>query len=286
MLLKVCERRESTGRAIFDLLDRELKQRGISWSNCISFAADNAAVMQGMGKGVAAFLKAQHPHIHLIGCACHLMHLAAEKASRVLGINVEDFLITIYYYLDKSSKRKSNLRDVQMMCNTEVRKILKMVSTRWLSLGQCVNRLLQQWEALTVFFENDLKAGKKQKTSMPQPPKKTHPAKLYQQQCSQSHPPASLSCQHPLFILHRYLTSHPLPPISLMCSQRSPLPAFPRCPDPVLVLCRCLKPYRPPLQLQCSQGSPLLPPVRLQHTPLVLPRLSPKWRLKLLNSLT
>ncbi|GAA6077908.1 zinc finger MYM-type protein 6-like [Tachysurus ichikawai] len=158
MLLKISESRESAGRAIFDLLDGELKQRGTPWSNCISFAADNAAVMQGFGKGVAAFLKAQHPHICLMGCPWHLIHLAAERASRELCVNVEDFLVTIYYYLDKSSKRKSNLHDVQVMC---ILKILKMASTRWLSLGQCVNRLLQQWDALTVFFENEVNAGKK-----------------------------------------------------------------------------------------------------------------------------
>lgn len=122
------------------MLDGELTKRGIPWSNCVSLAADNAAVMQGLGKGVAAFLKAQHPHIYLVGCPCHLIHLAAERASRQLSVNIEDFLITFYYYLDKSSKRKSSLRDIQIMCDTEVRKILKLASTRWLSLGQCVNR--------------------------------------------------------------------------------------------------------------------------------------------------
>lgn len=144
MLLQICESRESTGRAIFELLDSELKKIGIPWSNCVSFAADNAAVMQGLGKVVEAFLKAQSPHIYLVGCACHLIHLAAERASRQLSVNIEDFLVTIYYYLDKSSKRKSSLRDIQIMCDADVRNILKMSSTRWLSLGQCVNRLLQQ----------------------------------------------------------------------------------------------------------------------------------------------
>lgn len=52
------------------------------------------------------------------------------------------------------------LRDLQMLCDTDVRKILKLCSTRWLSLGQCVNRLLQQWEPLTLFFAEEV-AGKK-----------------------------------------------------------------------------------------------------------------------------
>ena len=175
LMLKLCESRESTGKAIFELVNYELKKRGIGWENCVSFAADNAAVMQGLGKGVAAFLKLQQPNVYLVGCACHLIHLAAERASRELRINIEDVLVTIYYYLDKSSKRKSNLRDIQVMYDGDVRKILKMASTRWLSLGQCVNRLLERWDPLTVFFGHEVEAGMKsvssrnQRVNLPKP---------------------------------------------------------------------------------------------------------------------
>ena len=86
VLLKLVESRDSTGKGIFDLVDRELSKRGIPWSNCVSFAADNAVVMQGLGKGVAAFLTQQHPHVYLLGCACHLMHIATEQATRKLSI--------------------------------------------------------------------------------------------------------------------------------------------------------------------------------------------------------
>ncbi|CAM4573248.1 unnamed protein product [Leuciscus chuanchicus] len=160
VLLKMVECRESTGEGIYNLTDQELNKRKIPWGNCVSFSADNASVMQGLRKGVAAFIKSQNPHIYMVGCACHLMHLAAEKASRSLCIDIEDMLILIYYYLDKSSKRKALLRDLQMLCDTDVRKILKLSSTRWLALGKCVNRLLQQWEPLTLFFTEEA-AGKK-----------------------------------------------------------------------------------------------------------------------------
>ena len=81
----------------------------------MSFAADNAVVMQGLGKEVAAFLKTRNENEYLVGCACHLIHIAAEKASRQLSVNTEDFLVTIFYYLDKSSKRKASLRDLQIL---------------------------------------------------------------------------------------------------------------------------------------------------------------------------
>ncbi|RXM32619.1 hypothetical protein EOD39_6071 [Acipenser ruthenus] len=126
--------------------------------------------MQGLGKGVAAFKKGQH--IYLVGCACHLIHIAAERTSRELSVSIEDHLITIFVYLEKSSKRKA-----QKMCDANVRMILKLCSTRWLSLGQCVNRHLEQWDPLTSFFAGEVNSSKPAKAtktaSKPAPAKST-----------------------------------------------------------------------------------------------------------------
>ena len=75
-------------------------------------------------------------------------------------MSIDDLLIDIYYYLDKSSKRIQKLRDFQQMCDVEVRKILKHVCTRWLSLGLCINRLLEQWNPLLKYFESQQKKPK------------------------------------------------------------------------------------------------------------------------------
>jgi len=84
-----------------------------------------------------------------------LIHLAAEKGARVLPVSVEDCLISIYYYLDKSSKRQKELKEFQLLHNVEVRKIIKHVSTRWLSLGICLERILSQWMPLKDFFKSE-----------------------------------------------------------------------------------------------------------------------------------
>ena len=36
--------------------------------------------------------------------------------------------------------------------NTHIRKVIKHVSTRWLSLGKCLDRTLTQWDALKSYF--------------------------------------------------------------------------------------------------------------------------------------
>ena len=100
--LKEC-RTSSTGENIFSLLDAELSSFGIPWQNCVCFAADNASVMMGKTKGVAAFLLKKAPSLYILGCACHLIHLAAAKAASALTVKVDELLVDVYYYLDKSS---------------------------------------------------------------------------------------------------------------------------------------------------------------------------------------
>lgn len=98
----------ATGRNIFELLNQELTPCGIAWSNCLGLGSDNANVMTGSKGGVIAFMKEKHPAACLMGCVCHLIHIAAEKGAGALPFNVDDKLVDIWYYLNKSSKRLSN----------------------------------------------------------------------------------------------------------------------------------------------------------------------------------
>lgn len=114
--------------------------------------------MSDKSKGANASIHRINPSVHNNGCVCHLMHVAAEKASRTVIIyNVEELLIDIYmyYHLEKSSKPKQTLKEFQVLCNVDTKKIIKHVSTRWLSLGQCLSRLMTRWEPLSSFFRTD-----------------------------------------------------------------------------------------------------------------------------------
>ena len=93
------------------------------------------------------------------------MHIAAERAAKELPLDLHDVLTKIWYYLDKSSNRHEDLQRFQQLCYVSLHKILKHVSTRWLSLGLCLNRLLEQWEPLRKYF-----ADKYQKKKIPSKP--------------------------------------------------------------------------------------------------------------------
>ncbi|KAL1416686.1 hypothetical protein MTO96_027629 [Rhipicephalus appendiculatus] len=84
----------------------------------------------------------------------------AEKGAVCLPEKVDEVLVDIFYYLEKSAKRKEALRQFQEIHDADFRKILKHVPTRWLSLGKCLTRLLDQWKPLLSFFLHEVKDKK------------------------------------------------------------------------------------------------------------------------------
>jgi len=134
--------KDSTGENIADLIVETMASHKIPWKNCIAFSSDNASVITGRFKGCITYLKKLQPSVAFVGCPCHLIHIGPDKAARMLPLSVEDLLIDLYHYLDKSSKRIQTLREFQELCNIETRKILRHVCTRWLSVGICLKRVL------------------------------------------------------------------------------------------------------------------------------------------------
>ena len=61
-------------------------------------------------------------------------------------------MIDIFSHFQQSAKRKSQLREFMEFNNNEIRKVIKHVCTRWLSLGKCIERTLKQWESLESYF--------------------------------------------------------------------------------------------------------------------------------------
>ncbi|KAJ8017756.1 Zinc finger MYM-type protein 6 [Holothuria leucospilota] len=148
----------STGENIFNLLNNELTSWSIPWSNCVSFGTDNASVMLGKHKGVATLIKQKNPNTYIAGCPCHLMHLAAQKGGgggKCLQYQIDELLVDIWYYIDESQLRHQAIINIQQEHGIEVRKILKHVSTRWLSLGKAIKRLLENWDVLLNFFKSE-----------------------------------------------------------------------------------------------------------------------------------
>ena len=159
----------ATGENIFNMLDVEVRKHGLNWENCLSLGSDNAPVMSGNKRGVLGFIHEKNSETYFAGCPVHLLHIAAKKGAQNIPVAVEDTLTDIYYYLKHSSKRQTELKEIQDMCGTQNLKVLKHVPTRWLSLGQCLSRLLILRDPLKRYFSQEVKAGSSQKVSSTRP---------------------------------------------------------------------------------------------------------------------
>ena len=128
----------ATASCIFNAVDEKFAEDSMPWLNSVSLSVDNTNSMIGRHNSVASRCMGKNSDIFISGCPCHLAHIAATKANHAfsddVGLNVEDILIDLYYWFDKSSKRKGKLSEYFDFCDQDYQQVLKHVSIRWLSL--------------------------------------------------------------------------------------------------------------------------------------------------------
>lgn len=75
-----------------------------------------------------------------------------SQACNSLPRRCEDLARNIYNFFGQSSKGQGQFVEFKKCCSIKVHKILHPLQTRWLSLLEVINRILEQWEALRLFF--------------------------------------------------------------------------------------------------------------------------------------
>ena len=107
-----------------------LSNRSIPWSNVVGFESDTANVMVGKLNSVLSRVKEKQPNVFTLGCVCHLANLCLLAGVKVLPIDIDDFFVDLFYYFDKSAKRKEELKEFQSFTGTAELKIIKHCKTR------------------------------------------------------------------------------------------------------------------------------------------------------------
>ena len=57
-----------------------------------------------------------------------------------------------YNHFNMSAKRTAALTEFQLFSETAVHEVLAPGQKRWLLLQNCVHRILEQWNALTLYY--------------------------------------------------------------------------------------------------------------------------------------
>ena len=176
VVLDMCLSSSASAEGIFSRMDEALSSHHIRWENCIGMGLDNTSVNMGCRNSIKTRVLQKNSSVYMMGCPCHIIHNTAEKAgvalSRVsiviIQINLNALAIIVIskgirtsgwriigrliFWFDKSTKRKASLVEYCTFCDTEYRKIIKHVNTRWLSLERAVQRVLQQFDPLKSYF--------------------------------------------------------------------------------------------------------------------------------------
>ena len=144
----------STAEQMFETCDTVIKSFSLDWSNCVSYSSDNTNSMIGKRNSVLKRITNVQGNQKTfdVGCPYHLAPLCAGKRAKELSVNVEDFVIDLYDHFRRSAKRKTQLREYMEFNNNAVKKIIKHVSTRWLSRRKSLERTLKQWDSLESYF--------------------------------------------------------------------------------------------------------------------------------------
>ncbi|XP_050316342.1 uncharacterized protein LOC126750689 [Anthonomus grandis grandis] len=144
---------ETTGAVLYEILINFLTENGVPYkSNFIGFASDGASNMVGVNNSVVSRLRENIPGIFIMICICHSFYLCESYACHKLPEEVEQFAREVYNYFSNSPKRVEEYKEFQEFANVSISKILHPSQTRWLSLECVVKRLLNQYEALRLYF--------------------------------------------------------------------------------------------------------------------------------------
>ena len=138
-----------TANNLFSALKLSLGQFGIDFSKALAFMSDTTNVMKGARSGVQKLIRDENPHLHDVGCICHLAYLTVKAGMETLPVNIDQLFVDIFYYFFHSSKRRQEFSDIWCsLFTSEPDEILKHCTTRWLSLLRCVRRYIEQYDGL------------------------------------------------------------------------------------------------------------------------------------------
>lgn len=153
--LAIIEVADGTAQNIYqNIVDFFIKNNVDYKNRLVGFAADGASTMMGRHNSVSKLLQNDIPHLFILKCVCHSFALVASYASREIPDEVENLCKHIYNYF-KSFKRLTEYREFQNFVDIKPHKILHPCQVRWLSMVEVVNRLLEQYNALQLYFRQE-----------------------------------------------------------------------------------------------------------------------------------
>ena len=124
----------STAAEMFSSVNKLFIKHGISWDFVTALGVDDKNANIGEHNSLKSRALEKTHNLFISGCLCYILHNAAFKSgsafATVTGFDIEDHCVDLFYWFDKSSKRKRILKEYYEFCNSECEEFIKYVLTR------------------------------------------------------------------------------------------------------------------------------------------------------------
>ncbi|XP_031329485.1 uncharacterized protein LOC116170636 [Photinus pyralis] len=151
-LLDFVENNDESSASVTNSIVKSLQKCSLKISDISSYSADNASVNYGVHNSVFTKLLDLNAELLKANCNCHVIHNAGRNASKALSYDVENLTLKIYAEFSNSAKKCEALKDCFEYLEIHYQKMLRHVTTRWLSLYSALDRLLRCWPAVKKYF--------------------------------------------------------------------------------------------------------------------------------------
>ncbi|XP_023217583.1 uncharacterized protein LOC111619978 [Centruroides sculpturatus] len=158
--LDVVEIQDGCATTMHDAVVYKMQELGLDKNKLIGIATDGAASMCGRNNSLYTHLRdfCGYDLIH-VKCICHSLDLVASAAKDELPSNISFMLQETTEHFSHSTLRKNIYKHLFHVMNDTTDEVsadpLKLTTpskTRWLSISLCVERILNQYEDLKLYF--------------------------------------------------------------------------------------------------------------------------------------
>ena len=152
LLLTLPMSTSSTGETIFKSINEQIFTDEKTKLNFVGIASDDGPNMTGTDQGACYRFKQLYKHIVIMTDISHGLNNVFKKALKCIPTEIQDVLKSIVNHFRRSVQRSALLQQTLIENNIKPLEILKWTDTRFLSIRDSVERILELWPGLEIYF--------------------------------------------------------------------------------------------------------------------------------------
>ena len=142
----------STGETLYKMITEDILADEETKSNFVGVVTDDGGNMTGSNIGVSARLKDTFKHIVEMKDISHGLHNVFKKAIEAIDRDIIGIVSGISSHFHYSTQASSLLRQILIKMDIPPLEILHQSMTRFLSMRDCIQRLIDLWSGLEKYF--------------------------------------------------------------------------------------------------------------------------------------